>query len=113
MITPELPLFEPDYKIVKSDEVTFAPQFSEPNTTGITEYSTGIYEKVNSYFQEQDSDLKHIDFLRDILGEKASGITDFELANYCTEIQSLVDCWTDEFEKQLFGMPLQELLGTK
>jgi hypothetical protein len=86
---------------------------SEPKAREITEYPTGIYEKVNTYFQEQDSDLKRIDFLRDLLGEKAIGISDSDLANYCTEILTLVDLWADEFEKLLFGMPLQELLGTK
>ena len=113
MKVAELPLFEHDYKIVKSDKATISPMLSEPKAIEITEYPTGIYEKVNTYFQEQDSDLKRIDFLRDLLGEKAIGISDSDLANYYTEILTLVDSWADEFEKVLFGMPLQELIGTK
>lgn len=40
---------------------------------------------------------------RKILGEVAASLTDSELQTYLTEFEFLLDCWMDEFERQIFN----------
>lgn len=56
---------------------------------------------------------KDIDEAREILGDTAKDITDDELKDILVEIQYLVECWMEEFERTIFnGKTLNELLGT-
>ena len=113
MKSSELPLFEYENDLIRIPTGENLPENTLSKLPLSSECSEGIYEQVNYYFQNQDLDLRNIDFIRSILGETSSQIDDFELSNYATEVQCLVDEWADEFEKQLFDQPLQQLLGIK
>lgn len=113
MKSSELPLFEYENDLIRIPTGENLPENTLSKLPLSSECQEGIYEQVNYYFQNQDLDLRNIDFIRSILGETSSQIDDFELSNYATEVQCLVDEWADEFEKQLFDQPLQQLLGIK
>ncbi len=113
MKSSELPLFEYENDLIRIPTGKNLSENTLSKLPSSSECSEGIYEQVNYYFQNQDLDLRNIDFMRSILGETSSQIDDFELSNYATEVQCLVDEWADEFEKQLFNWPLQQLLGIK
>lgn len=56
---------------------------------------------------------KDIDEAREMLGDTAKDITDDELKDILVEIQYLVECWMEEYERTIFnGKTLNELLGT-
>ena len=90
-------------------------QLNRDNTLrpSIPAFSAETYEQVHSYFTERDNDKKNIQLLKELLGEKASDLSDLEILGYVTEIQFLVDQWLDQFEIEIFGSTLQELVGTK
>lgn len=113
MKSSELPLFEYENDLIRIPTGENLPDNTLSKLPSSSGCSEGIYEQVNYYFQNLDLDLRNIDFIRSILGETSSQIDDFELSNYATEVQCLVDEWADEFEKQLFDLPLQQLLGIK
>jgi len=55
---------------------------------------------------------KDIDEAREILGDTAKDLTDDQIKDILVEIQYLVECWLEEYERKIFdGKTLNELLG--
>ena len=53
-----------------------------------------------------------IDEAREILGDTAKDLTDDQIKDILVEIQYLVECWLEEYERKIFnGKTLNELLG--
>lgn len=73
--------------------------------------SHGVYDQINTYFNEQDQQSKTVQEGREILGESAVGLTDEQVYDLVNEVQYLVDTWVEEYEKKIFdGKTLSELL---
>ncbi len=73
--------------------------------------SQGIYDQINSHFNEQNHQQKTIEEARDILGEQAQQLTDEQIYDLVNEVQYLVDTWIEEYEKKTFeGKTLKELV---
>lgn len=49
--------------------------------------------------------------VRKIMGESVVELSDRELEVYVTKFQYLIDCWMDEFEKEIFdGLTLKQVI---
>lgn len=49
--------------------------------------------------------------VRKIMGEAVVELSDRELEVYVTKFQYLIDCWMDEFEKEIFnGLTLKQVI---
>lgn len=71
-----------------------------------------LSQTLDIIFPEQKKQEKNIKEARQILGELANNLTDFEIKEVLTDIDFLITNWMDEFEKQLFkGKTLKELLN--
>ncbi len=62
----------------------------------------GVYESLNQYLTEQDSEQKTILEARDILEESAENLTDEQICNLVSEVQFLVETWAEEFERKVY-----------
>ena len=72
------------------------------------------YEQLNELFKDRDKQEKTILEAREILGTEAESLSDEQVFDLVSEVQFLVDCWLEEYERQVFnGKSLDELLGVE
>jgi len=72
----------------------------------------GTYDKLNSYFNEQDEEHKKTLEGRSMLGIGEESLTDEQVITLIGSVQYLVDTWLEEFERTIFGgKTLQEVFN--
>lgn len=121
----KLPLFEHDIGInpqeilvvTQEEIITPALEILENINVQQTTPETipqSINESLEKLFPEQRYYEKDIQKAKEILGDVAQEFTPHQLKDTLVEIQYLVECWLDEFERNIFkGKTLRELLHEK
>lgn len=72
----------------------------------------GTYDKLNTLFENQNSQERRVQEAREILGDSAKDLTDDQVFELVSNVQFLADIWEEEFEKEIFGgKTINELLG--
>jgi hypothetical protein len=88
-----------NYPVVKEPAVNF----SEHKDNSIESALENIFD-----FDKAENKLARA---RKILGDVATSLSDSELQAHLTEFEFLLDCWMDEFERQIFNnKTLREVL---
>jgi hypothetical protein len=91
--------FVTNYPVVKEPAVNF----SEHKDNSIESALENIFD-----FDKAENKLARA---RKILGDVATSLSDSELQAHLTEFEFLLDCWMDEFERQIFNnKTLREVL---
>ncbi len=70
-----------------------------------------VYDKINHFFNESDSDVKAIEQARQILGDDAKTLRTEQIQDLLSNIDYLVNSWIEEFERSVFdGKTFNELI---
>lgn len=103
----QLQLLDP---IAKTQFVANFPVIKESAINFSESKGTSIESALENIFSIDQTESK-LAKARKILGEVATTLSDSQLQTHLTEFEFLLDCWMDEFERQIFdNRTLREVL---
>lgn len=96
--------------IAKTQFVANFPVIKESTVNFSESKNTSIESALENIFSTDQTENK-LAKARKILGEVATTLSDSQLQTHLTEFEFLLDCWMDEFERQIFdNKTLREVL---
>ncbi len=103
--------------IVTKEEI-ITPAIEILDTVNVRSAPETIHQSINvsleKLFPEQQYYEKDLQKAKEILGDVVRELSPQQLKDTLVEIQYLVECWLDEFERNIFkGKTLRELLHEK